>query len=601
MKQLKIQFQKDIKRSFLPKTYEELVKNITQCFGIDARHQENVIIHYKDDEDDKVRISNQFDLEQALIFYEKQDLKSLKIFVDVDKNMNDFDNLSRVNSNQINEPFETEPNMPCRTEENTRSEFIMIEKEQAEEPMVEEPMVEELVVEEPVVEEPMVEEPVIEEPVIEEPMVEEPVVEVNTNALNTTLTKEEISVIISEAVDKEMVDMREMMIEKVTKKTQKAIKKENKKEAKVSKKAIKKEAKESKKAIKKVEKAIKKEEKEKKAEFPNIMDFFGNVKDVVEDTCSKAKNSCAEKWKQIKQSGKAVHRGFICDGCNQGPIIGHRFKCVVCEDFDYCSTCEDELHMTHPHPMLKIRQPKHAPVQIFCTVNENVPEVETEKKMPNNMPKIFPFGFPPKGGRCNKRGGPFGGPFNNIKNFFGKIFANNECKVEEPKKEETRREEPKKEEPKKEETQTNSFEKTINTLFNKVEKVVKSPKAEKPKAEKPKVEEKVDDIKIEQISPKAEIEKPKVEAKKEVKIVVPCEFKSKREEETFNKIKEQGAEKRESIELKVAQKNRNKAYYSILRELRSLYDLSTFSDEDILAAIEKANGNPDEVFLYLFQ
>src|SRR4051812_38105271 len=96
-KQLKLQYQNDIKRSFLPSTFDELLKNIISCFKLDSKPQDSIAIFYKDDEDDKVRISNQFDLEQALIFYEKQSLTSIKLFIEIDKEIANFnEDLSKI-------------------------------------------------------------------------------------------------------------------------------------------------------------------------------------------------------------------------------------------------------------------------------------------------------------------------------------------------------------------------------------------------------------------------------------------------------------------------------------------------------------------------
>lgn len=42
-----------------------------------------------------------------------------------------------------------------------------------------------------------------------------------------------------------------------------------------------------------------------------------------------------------------VHPNVICDGC-EGPVVGARFKCTVCPDYDLCSTCEGKgLHKEH--------------------------------------------------------------------------------------------------------------------------------------------------------------------------------------------------------------------------------------------------------------
>lgn len=42
-----------------------------------------------------------------------------------------------------------------------------------------------------------------------------------------------------------------------------------------------------------------------------------------------------------------VHPNVICDGCN-GPVVGTRFKCSVCPDYDLCAACEGKgLHREH--------------------------------------------------------------------------------------------------------------------------------------------------------------------------------------------------------------------------------------------------------------
>lgn len=46
-------------------------------------------------------------------------------------------------------------------------------------------------------------------------------------------------------------------------------------------------------------------------------------------------------------SAPMIHGGVGCDGC-QGPVIGLRFKCTVCPDYDLCGSCESKgLHSEH--------------------------------------------------------------------------------------------------------------------------------------------------------------------------------------------------------------------------------------------------------------
>jgi len=59
-----------------------------------------------------------------------------------------------------------------------------------------------------------------------------------------------------------------------------------------------------------------------------------------------------------------IHPGVMCDGC-QGKVVGFRYKCLVCEDFDLCGECE--FSGLHPqHSMIRIIDPQIAwPQQVF--------------------------------------------------------------------------------------------------------------------------------------------------------------------------------------------------------------------------------------------
>merc|ERR1712211_42078 len=65
----------------------------------------------------------------------------------------------------------------------------------------------------------------------------------------------------------------------------------------------------------------------------------------------KLKVKLGDKAKDEGNSGMArgaqVHWGVVCDGCD-GPVVGPRYKCLVCPDYDLCATCEARgLHVHH--------------------------------------------------------------------------------------------------------------------------------------------------------------------------------------------------------------------------------------------------------------
>jgi len=58
-------------------------------------------------------------------------------------------------------------------------------------------------------------------------------------------------------------------------------------------------------------------------------------------------------------AGETVHENIQCNTCGVVPIHGPRFKCTVCPNFDLCDACEQKGQ--HPHPMLKLRQAENRP------------------------------------------------------------------------------------------------------------------------------------------------------------------------------------------------------------------------------------------------
>ena len=58
-----------------------------------------------------------------------------------------------------------------------------------------------------------------------------------------------------------------------------------------------------------------------------------------------------------------VHEGVVCDGCS-GPVVGIRYKCQQCDNFDFCSACYETKRSTFhnvSHQFLRISRPFYRP------------------------------------------------------------------------------------------------------------------------------------------------------------------------------------------------------------------------------------------------
>ena len=49
-----------------------------------------------------------------------------------------------------------------------------------------------------------------------------------------------------------------------------------------------------------------------------------------------------------------VHSKIMCDGCGMLPLVGWRYKCSICDDYNLCENCEERIGGKHNHPFIKI-------------------------------------------------------------------------------------------------------------------------------------------------------------------------------------------------------------------------------------------------------
>merc|ERR1711874_170744 len=77
-----------------------------------------------------------------------------------------------------------------------------------------------------------------------------------------------------------------------------------------------------------------------------------------------------KKSEDVSSKESQIHSGVVCDACEKAPIVGHRYKCVVCDDFDLCGSCEAAGR--HPgHNMIRIsNQENHFPNRLFKRIHK---------------------------------------------------------------------------------------------------------------------------------------------------------------------------------------------------------------------------------------
>jgi hypothetical protein len=63
----------------------------------------------------------------------------------------------------------------------------------------------------------------------------------------------------------------------------------------------------------------------------------------------------------LPPNSAVVHEGVSCDACNAAPLVGARYKCLVCVNYDSCQSCELSRRLpagptphSLSHPMMRL-------------------------------------------------------------------------------------------------------------------------------------------------------------------------------------------------------------------------------------------------------
>jgi len=399
-KPFKLCFNNEIHRiSKLPTDYPALVQTVSLAFKTGL--PDNWALQYEDSDGDRIMLTSDEDYKAMIECESETSSKSIKIYVVVLEGRSmemstsrinpceaskteSVDNYSRILGPQPNESQVNEVEKPQKI-----SEFYLAEPAgEEQEPVVQEKEMKieeqpQIVQEEPIEEkqEPPVQEKEVEveieeqaQPVKEElveekqPEVEEKVIEVNESNVVEDVKPLEEEIPIEKESEKVQIEEEKVQLE------------EHKEQAEViQEEQIQgtQEREESKKEISSRRFQLEKERMQPVVTqilYENIPQFAALIKDYLKDPSS---FNAEEITKNLKNEEKfyqaeknlSEHKEVACDGCGATPIIGVRYKCSVCDDFDYCEECEHNIE--HPHPFLKIKHQSQVPKAILTVLEED--------------------------------------------------------------------------------------------------------------------------------------------------------------------------------------------------------------------------------------
>jgi len=131
-------------------------------------------------------------------------------------------------------------------------------------------------------------------------------------------------------------------------------------------------------------------EEQKQNLFKKIEESHNRIKEEQEEN-DQIKNKNLQSIKQNQQP-KLIHEGYKCNLCNKTPIIGLRYKCTFCYDFNLCENCYNDIlqnkksHYNNNHKFIKIDK-------IIEKSNKSNQRVSSVPKSVSNKTEMFKMNY----------------------------------------------------------------------------------------------------------------------------------------------------------------------------------------------------------------
>jgi hypothetical protein len=344
MTYITLNFYDELAQIILPKDYVSFKEAISKEYNLEPSDVDELIIFYKSDENPKNLIKNDKDYDQSIVSFFSSDRKgndNYKFFIEISEQSKLYKKELEYSKVFVSQPPQMESFVHL---ENSRIEKERLRKEIEDK----EKLLKEL---------------------LEKERLEK---EKKDLELKEKLQKEKE---VKERLDKEKLEKEKLENERL-------VKERAEKERQLNERLIKEQLEKEKLEQQRIERELlleyeRKEkelllQKQKQAE----QDFEKTLRDSVIKAVSESINLNVEKFKEeiskkaIEQASSAIekvlsnssiyrneeiHHGIKCSNCFSLPIIGVRYKCNVCINYDLCSACETILGDSHCHPMTKHR------------------------------------------------------------------------------------------------------------------------------------------------------------------------------------------------------------------------------------------------------
>ena len=119
-------------------------------------------------------------------------------------------------------------------------------------------------------------------------------------------------------------------------------------------------------------------------------DFEKKREEDYNNSMSKIMLSNVQKEGEINVSFvKTTHHGIKCNKCGIEPIVGYRYKCPICKNYNLCQNCELKNAETgeHQHDFIKMRNEEKQPKKQEKKSKEKEKDKDKEKKIIKNDEK----------------------------------------------------------------------------------------------------------------------------------------------------------------------------------------------------------------------